>query len=72
MAVNVTLRPVFKASSPQLLFQAPLERSGKQGLLDTFSWDVTSDGKRFLINTTKATSGPITVVLNWDTELPKR
>jgi hypothetical protein len=31
------------------------------------SWDVSSDGQRFLVNTpmTGATTPPITVVLNW-------
>ena len=40
-----------------------------------FRYDVTADGKRFLINTRaqleEATSTPITVVLNWTAGLKK-
>ena len=40
-----------------------------------FEYDVTADGKRFLINTTSASgvasSPPLTVVVNWNAE-PKK
>jgi hypothetical protein len=39
----------------------------------TFEYDVTADGKRFLINTVGrvSSSPPLTVVLNWNVESKK-
>jgi Tol biopolymer transport system component len=72
MAVDVTQGSIFKAGAPVSLFQAPVARSGKQSPLDAFAWDVTADGKRFLIDTAKSGSRPVTVVLNWDAESKNR
>ena len=72
MAVDVTEGSIFKAGAPESLFQARVARSGKQSPLDAYAWDVTPDGKRFLINTAKGASRPVTVVLNWDAELKKK
>jgi Tol biopolymer transport system component len=72
MAVDVTLGSMFKTGVPESLFQARVARSGKQSPLDSFAWDVAPDGKRFLINTAKSQSRPITVVLNWDADLKKK
>jgi Tol biopolymer transport system component len=72
MAVDVTQGSIFKAGAPESLFQAPVARSGKGSPLDAFAWDVTPDGKRFLINTAKGATRPVTVVLNWDAELKKK
>jgi hypothetical protein len=52
--------------TPQQLFAAP-PRSG---------WDVTADGKRFLMavepsQAQNTTQTPITVVLNWQADLKK-
>jgi hypothetical protein len=59
MAVDVNANgPVFDIRVPQRLFTAPLN----------FGWDVTGDGKRFLLAVAPGqqnTSTPITVVLNW-------
>ena len=71
MAVDVTLGPVFKAGTPEPLFQASFARNGKQIPLDAFAWDVTADGRRFLMNTVETTSRPVTVVLNWDAALKR-
>ena len=40
---------------------------------DLFSYDVSSDGQRFLISTTveDLTASPLTVVLNWTSDLKK-
>jgi serine/threonine protein kinase len=40
----------------------------------TNAYDVTADGKRFLVNTVtgQALSSPITLVVNWDAELKKK
>ena len=66
MAVDVTANgTAFQASAPQQLFPAP----GGTG-----DWDVTPDGKRFLIAIEPAQSSgdaPITVVLNWKATLKR-
>ena len=54
----------FEAGVPQRLFQAPLD----------YGWDVTADGKRFLLDLTQVQQSaqvPITVVLNWQAQLKK-
>jgi Tol biopolymer transport system component len=72
MVVEVTPGPVFRGSVPESLFQASVARNGKESPVDAFAWDVTSDGKRFLINTEEKASRPVTFVLNWDAELKER
>jgi Tol biopolymer transport system component len=72
MAVDVTKGTDFQAGAPVSLFQAAVNRGGKESPLDAFAWDVAPDGKRFLVNTAKTTSRPVTMVLNWDAELKKR
>jgi len=65
-------RPSFEAGAPVPLFDAHMA-SLQNGVL--FEYDVTSDGKRFLIDTTGGASGaaspPLTVVVNWNTGLKK-
>jgi hypothetical protein len=67
MAVEVTTSPEFKAGIPGALFQAIMRSAG------TFKWDVSADGKRFLIATTNSAAAdePITMVTNWQAELKK-
>jgi Tol biopolymer transport system component len=70
MVVEVTAGTVLQPGTPKPLFQAPSN-------LDTFltislpSWDVTSDGNRFLLMTPAAggKQAPFTVVLNWQAGL---
>jgi eukaryotic-like serine/threonine-protein kinase len=70
MSVDVTLNPSFKAGAPRALFQAPIIAGG--GQTSTHRWDMTPDGKRFLINTVPGdASAPLTVVLNWQAALRK-
>jgi Tol biopolymer transport system component len=59
MSTGVQVRPL----STQALFPAPVVLISN----DTQRYDVTADGKRFLINTEAAeiAPSPITVVLNW-------
>jgi hypothetical protein len=60
--------PSFDAGTPLALFDAHMVTS-----VD-FSYDATSDGKRFLITTTisaGAASPPLTVVTNWQAGLKK-
>jgi Tol biopolymer transport system component len=68
MAVDVSTSGVFQAGVPKTLFKVPA------GVL---FWDVTSDGKRFLMASPSGTSeaGPpprkFAVVLNWQAALKK-
>jgi Tol biopolymer transport system component/predicted Ser/Thr protein kinase len=72
MAVDVTTTPAFKAGTPKALFAAVIWAGAR--FVDRY--DVTADGKRFLINTLPAetdptASAPITVVMNWEAGLKK-
>ena len=78
MAVGVKARvtnkagskPSFEPGIPQPLFEAHLARASP-----LFQYDVTSDGKRLLLNTivsSGAVSAPaLNVVVNWDAGLKK-
>jgi len=57
-------KPFFEVDAPMALFSAHI----MQGGTESFEYDVTADGKRFLINTPSgpdAASTPLTVVTNW-------
>ena len=74
MAVEVSTNPVFKAGVPKALFQAPVWGGGISRIPTRY--DMTADGKEFLINSLPAEAGapatsPITVVLNWRELLKK-
>ena len=75
MSVDVSLTPTFKAGIPKALFPAPI--LGGPGSTGSTHYDVTADGKRFLINSmnpetnTGGKAPPITVVLNWQAGLKK-
>ena len=58
MAVEVTTKPTFHAGVPQPLFQLSVA---------DMVWDVSADGKRFLVPApvVEGAQTPITVVLNW-------
>jgi Tol biopolymer transport system component len=67
MVVDVNTSGVFQAGVPKALFKVP------RGVL---FWDVSSDGKRFLMAAPSATGGavaqpPFTIVLNWQAALKK-
>jgi len=64
MAVEVTTKPALQAGVPQPLFQVPDAN---------IVWDVSTDGKRFLIPVpvVETAQTPITVVLNWTAALKK-
>jgi len=66
MAVEVKgTGAALEAGIPQQLFQAPID----------YGWDVTADGKRFLLSVLpqgqRTGQVPITVVLNWPAQLKK-
>jgi hypothetical protein len=62
----------FEAGTPVALFDAHMAAVGTDVL---FEYDITADGKRFLINTTAtggvASSLPLTVVVNWSSGVKK-
>jgi serine/threonine protein kinase len=65
---------VFKAGIPRPLFQAPIWGGGTFD--NVTRYDVTADGKRFLVNSVTADAAtsapaPITIVLNWTALLKK-
>jgi len=69
-SVAVTLTPEFKASPPQLLFEGPFEQVPNQ------SYDVSPDGKRFVVlEAVDAQVAPLThlnIVLNWFEDVKQR
>jgi eukaryotic-like serine/threonine-protein kinase len=68
MAVAVKTGANFDAGSPTVLFQAnPREMLATS---ERFSYDVSQDGQKFLINTQlKTAMTPMSVVLNWTAKL---
>ena len=72
MAVAVTPGGAFKAGSPVALFQTTHRRQPISAQ-DRFSYDVSGDGRRFLINTKieEANVAPLSIHLNWASEMEK-
>ena len=64
MAVDISTSPAFQAGIPKPLFMMPA---------NVGAWDVTADGKRFLVAVPvqQNANTPITVVLNWEAGLKK-
>jgi serine/threonine protein kinase len=74
MAVEVSLTPTFTPSVPKVLFPASI--SGGGAVSNVTRYDVTGDGRKFLIASVQGSesgppSAPITVVLNWQAGLKK-
>ena len=71
MAVAVTTGSNFKAGAPVALFQT--HRRQPVSAQDFASYDVSGDGQRFLIATRvdEANSAPLSVFLNWASEMEK-
>jgi hypothetical protein len=63
MAVDISTSPQFRPLGAHALFTAPVILI----TTDTQSYDVATDGKRFLFNTdaTEIAPSPITVMVNW-------
>lgn len=63
MAATVNSRAGFEARVPQALFEARMPPTGPGG----YQYDVTADGKRFLVITSRQemSEAPITVEVNW-------
>ena len=68
MAVAVKTGSNFDPGTPMVLFQAnPREMLATS---EQFSYEVSSDGQKFLINTRLKTAiTPLSVVLNWSAKL---
>jgi len=71
MAVDVKTGTGFEAGTPVALFQTHPRQP--LSAMDFFSYDVTSDGQKFLVNTKVDTSSsaPLSVILNWSAEMEK-
>ena len=68
MAVDIKTSPRFEAGIPKALFDPAIY--GGSGAQSVFRYDVTPDGKRFLVNSDlkadqKSAPEPFTVILNW-------
>jgi serine/threonine protein kinase len=67
-------QPAFEVEAPRPLFESHLAQAAFQDLGGVFEYDVTADGKRFLLNTVAGGSAStlrLNVVLNWDAGLKK-
>jgi len=71
MAVPVKLGASFEAGSPVALFQT--HRRQPISSQDSFSYDVSGDGQRFLVITKmdEANAAPLSILLNWASEMEK-
>jgi Tol biopolymer transport system component len=71
MSVGVTTGASFKAGTPVTLFQT--HRRQPVSAQDAFSYDVSSDGQKFLIITRmdEVSAAPPSVLLNWASEMEK-
>jgi len=71
MAVPVKTGNTFEAGVPNTLFQTHMRQA--ISAQDLFSYAVTNDGQKFLVNTKVETSNaaPLSVVLNWTSDLEK-
>jgi len=64
MAVPVSTSPVFHAGTPQPLFNTEMVDTGIR--TGPISWDISPDGKRFLIITDESPdTSSLNVILNW-------
>jgi len=70
MVVSIATQPAFAAGLPQLLFEGAFEPTGT----GTSGYDVSPDGRRFLMIQPTAPELPATqvhVVINWFEELKR-
>jgi eukaryotic-like serine/threonine-protein kinase len=79
MAVAVKTSPVFNLETPEALFQGSYISTSMIGPLTFNAWDISPDGKRFLMMKETSSTGSaggvplkINIVLNWTEELKQR
>jgi serine/threonine protein kinase len=68
MAVDVnTTGGTIQLGVPKPLFRAPVLGGTGGGASNSWRWDISADGQRFLINTSleDTATSPVTVLLNW-------
>jgi eukaryotic-like serine/threonine-protein kinase len=70
MVVDVSDAGGIGLGAPTPLFELP--GTVEQSDFLSWPWDVTTDGKRFLMGKTKKSSEPVTVTLNWSAELKNK
>jgi hypothetical protein len=71
-AVDIKEGMELSVGAPQELFQASITRVANRSDFSVFHWDVSADGRRFLIDTAKNSSDALTVTLNWAANLRKK
>jgi Tol biopolymer transport system component len=73
IAVEITAGTLFQAGSRKPLFQAPPDIAALYTIAPFPAWDVTADGKRFLlpVPAVENSPSPFNVVLNWTALLKK-
>jgi len=71
MAVDVKTGTGFEAGPPAVLFQTRTRQP--ISAMDFYSYDVTADGQKFLVNTKldASNTSPLSVILNWTREVEK-
>jgi hypothetical protein len=71
IAVAVNTGSNFEAKPPVTLFQTLTRQP--ISFMDAFSYDVTADGQRFLINTRaeEPNAAPLSIILNWASEIER-
>jgi len=71
IAVAVNTGSNFEAKPPVTLFQTHTRQP--ISFMDAFSYDVTADGQRFLINTRaeEPNAAPLSIILNWASEIER-
>jgi serine/threonine protein kinase len=71
MVMDIKNGAAFEASVPVALFQTHPRQP--LSAMDFFSYDVTADGQKFLVNARVDTSNsaPLSVILNWSSEMEK-
>ncbi len=71
MATSIAASAGFEAGTPKALFK--VQRRLPISSQDIFSYDVTADGRRFLVakRMDEASFAPLSVVMNWAAELEK-
>jgi hypothetical protein len=82
MAVSVKTEPTFSLETPKMLFRGTfVSVSSSLGTFEPNPWDISSDGKRFLMikppastSAAPAAAGPrrINIVVNWFEELKQQ
>jgi eukaryotic-like serine/threonine-protein kinase len=72
MAVDVnTAGGTLQLSTPKALFRTPVLGGTGGGASNSWRWDISTDGQRFLINTAldDAATSPVTILLNWQSAM---